>query len=151
MRPSAPTRKWWSIRLWPSSPELDPSPPGQMSVAERRSSQVELSVEAQRKTIFATWSVTWLVTASSTRTPVARFLSLSYNTSVAIANGCSVRRPVFTAAGSVDDCVLKYAPYGQPRPQALRYWQGLRPGSGRVRLAVRAEMRRRRRPNFLVR
>ena len=44
------------------------------------------------------------------RTPVARLRSLSYSTSLTIANGFSVRRPVATAAGSVDDCVLKYAP-----------------------------------------
>ena len=37
----------------PSSPELLPSPPGQMSVAERMSNQVELSVDAQTKTTFA--------------------------------------------------------------------------------------------------
>ena len=38
-------------------------------------------------------------------------------------NGFSVRLPVATAAGSVDDCVLKYAPNGQPSQQVLRYWQ----------------------------
>ena len=41
------------MRLWPSSPELLPSPPGHTSVAERMSSQVELSVDAHRNTIFA--------------------------------------------------------------------------------------------------
>ena len=53
IRPSAPTRKWWSIRLCPSSPELLPSPPGHTSVAERSRIHVELSVEAQRKTTLA--------------------------------------------------------------------------------------------------
>ncbi len=38
------------MRLWPSSPELLPSPPGQTSVAERSSSHVELIVDAQRNT-----------------------------------------------------------------------------------------------------
>ena len=37
----------------PSSPELLPRPPGQVSVAERMSSHVELSVDAQRKTTLA--------------------------------------------------------------------------------------------------
>jgi hypothetical protein len=41
------------MRLWPSSPELLPSPSGQTSVAERMSSQVELSVDAQRKMTLA--------------------------------------------------------------------------------------------------
>jgi hypothetical protein len=48
-----------------------------------------------------------LVTASTTRTPVARLASLSYSTSVTIENGLSVRRLVAAAAGSVDDWVLK--------------------------------------------
>jgi hypothetical protein len=42
-----------------------------------------------------------------TRTPVARFVFLSYSTSLTIAQGLSVSLPVFIAAGSVDDCVLK--------------------------------------------
>ena len=66
-------RKWWSIRLWPSSPELLPSPPGHTSVAERMSSHVELSVDAQRKMTFAVVvGDLRRSTASSTRTPVAR-------------------------------------------------------------------------------
>src|SRR3989442_2909272 len=76
-----------------------------------------------------------MLTASSTRTPVARFLSRSYKTSVTIANGLSVKRPVATAAGNVDDCVLKYPPKGQPSQQALRYWHFVRPGS----IATRSE------------
>src|SRR6185437_16396304 len=57
--------------------------------------------------------------------------------------GLSVRRPVFIAAGSVEDCVLKYAPYGQPSQHASRYWHALRPGSACVRFAVRAGIQRR--------
>ena len=48
-----------------------------MSVADRISNQVEFSVEAQRKMIFAVYSTVFSVSASTTRTPVARFLSLS--------------------------------------------------------------------------
>ena len=54
-----------------------------------------------------------------------------------MANGLSVSLPVSAAAGSVDDCVLKYAPYGQPSQQAFRYWQAPRPSSGVVRFATR--------------
>jgi hypothetical protein len=43
--------------LCPSSPELLPRPPGQTSVAERISSHVELSAEAQRKMTRAVYSV----------------------------------------------------------------------------------------------
>jgi len=81
--------------------------------------------------------VVWSVTASSTRTPVARFLLRSYTTSVTIANGFSVSRPVAMAAGSVEDWVLKYPPKGQPNQHALRNWQGARPGKACVRFAVR--------------
>src|SRR6266705_181056 len=98
------------MRLCPSSPELDPSPPGHSSVAERSRSHVELSVEAHRKITRAVYSVVLSVNPSITRTPVARFLSLSKITSVTIAHGFSVSRPVAIAAGSVDDWVLKYAP-----------------------------------------
>ena len=55
----------------------------------------------------------------------------------------SVSRPVAMAAGSVDDCVLKYAPYGQPSRHALRNWQRPRVPSGWVRLATRPGMIRR--------
>jgi hypothetical protein len=41
------------MRLWPSSPELLPNPPGHTSVAERSRSHVEFSADAQRKTTFA--------------------------------------------------------------------------------------------------
>ena len=96
--------------------------------------------------IRAVYSVVWPATASSTRTPVARFLWRSYTISVTIANGLSVSRPVAMAGGNVEDCVLKYPPYGQPSQQALRYWQGARPVSGFVRFAVRPGMMRRRPP-----
>src|SRR5712691_7047109 len=125
------------MRLCPSSPELLPRPPGHTSIADRSSSQVEFNVDAQRKMMRAVYSAVCMLTASSTRTPVARFLSRSYKTSVTIANGLSVKRPVATAAGNVDDCVLKYPPKGQPSQQALRYWHFVRPGSGCVRFAVR--------------
>ena len=39
--------------------------------------------------------------------PVARRLTWSYSTSVAMDQGLSVRRPVFAAAGKVEDWVLK--------------------------------------------
>ena len=52
-----------------------------------------------------------------------------------------------SAAGSVDDCELKYAPYGQPRRHALRYWQRPRRPSGCVRFATRPGMIRRRPSN----
>ena len=42
-------------------------------------------------------------------------------TPVTIENGRSVRRPVAYAAGRVAALLLKYAPYGQPRMQRLRY------------------------------
>src|SRR5205814_505464 len=63
-----------------------------------------------------------IVEASITRTPVARLVFLSYRTSLTIAHGLRVMRPVFAACGSVDDCELKYAPYGQPSQHAFRYW-----------------------------
>src|SRR6266571_6521870 len=66
-------------------------------------------------------------------------------------HGLSVRRFVFAAAGSVDDCVLKYAPKGHPSQQALRYWQRVRPVSSRVRFAVRPGMMRRLASNNLPR
>jgi hypothetical protein len=43
-------------------------------------------------------------------------------TSVTIDHGFSVNRPVAIAGGSVEDCVLKYAPYGQPSQHASRNW-----------------------------
>src|SRR5262245_12239424 len=141
--PRAPQRKWWSIRLWPSSPELLPSPPGHTSVAERISSQVEFNVDAHRNTTFARYSVVAFVSASITRTPPARLRSRSKITSVAMALVRSVNRPVFIANGSVDACVLKYEPEGHPSAHALRYWQRPRPGSGCVRLATRPGIRRR--------
>ena len=70
--PLAPRRKWWSIRLWPSSPELLPSPPGHTSRAERMRSHVLLMVEAQTNTTFAEYTVEAPVAASIARTPVAR-------------------------------------------------------------------------------
>ena len=38
---------------------------------------------------------------------VARFLFRSYRTSVTMANGLRVSRPVAIAGGNVEDCVLK--------------------------------------------
>src|SRR5258708_36036513 len=62
---------------------------------------------------------------------------------VTMEKGRSVRLPVATAAGSVDDCVLKYAPNGQPSQHLLRYWQFTRFASGCVMFAVRPMIRRR--------
>ena len=101
--------------------ELLPSPPGQTSVADRISSHVELSADAHRNTTLDEYSVVALVTASITRTPVARLRSRSYTTSVTIANVFIVRRPVAFAAGSVEACVLKYDPVGHPSEHAFRY------------------------------
>src|SRR5271165_2714069 len=101
------------MMLWPSSPLLLPSPLGQTSVAEFRSTHAELRVEAHRKTILERYSVVCPVSASSTSTPFARKASLSKITLLTMEKGRSVRLPVFTAAGSVVDCVLKYAPNGQ--------------------------------------
>src|ERR1035438_2752180 len=115
MSPEAPTRKWWSMTLWPSSPQLLPSPSGQTSVAEFMRIHAVLRVEAQRKTTLDLYSTVWSVWASIISTPVAFLLSLSYTTLVTIENGRRVRFPVATAAGRVEDCVLKYAPNGQPR------------------------------------
>ena len=64
--------------------------------------------------------------------------------------GFSASLPVFAAAGSVEDCVLKYAPNGQPSQQALRYWQAERPGDSRVAFAVRPGIRWRVPPNFAL-
>src|SRR3979411_2010232 len=61
----------------------------------------------------------------------------------AIAHGLSVILPVFAAAGSVDECVLKDDAAGQPSQQALRYWQAFRPSSCLVAFAVRPGMMRR--------
>src|SRR5690606_26200788 len=105
--PLAPSRKWWSITLCPSSPELVPKPSGHISVAERISTAVELNADAHRNTTLALYSMVSLVSASKTSTPVAFLVSLSYNTRVAIDQGLRVRLPVATAAGRVEDWVLK--------------------------------------------
>src|SRR5207237_8555186 len=105
----------------PSPPHVAPSPTGPASVAERSSNHVAFNADAHRKMTRAVYSVVWPVIASRTRTPVARCLSRSYTISVTIANGLSVSRPVAIAGGNVEDCVLKYPPYGQPSQQALRY------------------------------
>jgi hypothetical protein len=70
-------------------------------------SHVLLMVEAQTKTTFAEYTVEAPVAASIARTPVARLRLASYTTSVTIWKVLSIKRPVATAAGSVDDCVLK--------------------------------------------
>src|SRR3954470_5335445 len=71
-------------------------------------------------------------------------------TSLTIDHGLSVILPVFAACGSVDDCELKYAPYGQPSQQALRYWHAERPSCAWVRLAERPGMMRRCGPKILL-
>ena len=60
-----------------SSPELEPKPPGQTSVAEFISNQVLFNVDALTNTTRDVYSVLCSVTASITRTPVARCRSLS--------------------------------------------------------------------------
>src|SRR5258706_13361184 len=102
------------MRLCPSSPLLLPNPSGQTSVAEFINIQAEFIVDAFRKTIFALYSTVLFVSASSTSTPVAFLVSLSYSILVTMLQGLTVRLPVLTAAGKVEDCVLKYPPKGQP-------------------------------------
>src|SRR5690606_35214046 len=77
IRPPAPQRKWWSIALCPSSPELLPSPPSQTSVAEFINIQVELKADAQTKITFAKNSYVLFVSASTISTPFAFCVSLS--------------------------------------------------------------------------
>ncbi len=60
------------MRLRPSSPLELPSPSGNRSVAEFRSSRVDSSADAHRKTIRAVNSTASWVSRSMTRTPVAR-------------------------------------------------------------------------------
>src|SRR6185503_19977482 len=108
-----------------------------MSVAEFISIQALLNVDAFKNTILAKYSYVWLVSASSTSTPLAFLVSLSYEIFVTIDQGRTVKLPVALAAGKVDDCVLKSAPNGQPSQHLLRYWQLVRPGSRWVILAVR--------------
>src|SRR6266705_2758976 len=118
--PLAPTPRWWSITLCPSSPLLLPSPSGHTSVAEFIMIQALFSAEAFTKTIFDLYSYVLFVSASSTSTPVAFFVFLSYIIFVTIDQGRSVRLPVLTAAGKVEDCVLKYPPKGQPSQHLFR-------------------------------
>jgi hypothetical protein len=75
---------------------------------------VDGTVDAQRKITFALNSKVSFVSVSITRTPVALFLSASYMTSWTIEFGLRVILPVASAAGSVEELLLKYAPYGQP-------------------------------------
>src|SRR5690348_11414509 len=109
------------MRLCPSSPLLLPIPSGQISVAEFIRIQVEFSADAHRNTILALYSIVFADSASMISTPVAFFVSLSNKTLLTIENGLNVRLFVAIAAGSVDDCVLKYAPNGQPSQHLLRY------------------------------
>src|SRR5688572_33383598 len=107
------------------------------------STHVELNADAHRKIILAVNCSVLLVSASSISTPLAFFLSLSYISRVTMENGRRVRLPVFTAAGNVDDCVLKYPPYGQPSQHLSLYWQPTLPSIGFVRFATRPMIIRR--------
>ena len=82
--------------------------PAGPDVGRRRiSSHVELSVDAQRKTTCAEYSVVCSVTASSTRTP-RRALAVAVVEDVGHDRERLERQlPVAIAAGSVEDCVLK--------------------------------------------
>src|SRR5690606_5489384 len=125
------------MALWPSSPLLLPNPPSHTSVAEFINIQVELNAEAQTNTTLAKYSYVWWVSASIISTPVAFFVSLSYRIRVTMENGRNVRLPVATAAGRVDDWVLKYAPKLQPSQHWFWYWQVIRSLWGTDRLATR--------------
>ena len=82
------------------------------------------SVDAFRKITFAEYSVVSCVSASMTRTPVARPVFGSVMMLCAIECGRSVMLPVAAAAGSVDELLEKYAPYGQPRWHRFRALAG---------------------------
>ena len=101
------------------------------------------SADALRKMTRAKNSMRWCVSASITRTPVARPVAGSVRMLCAIECGRRVRRPVAAAAGSVDELLEKYAPYGQPRWQRFRAWHWPRPLCGRVSTATRLLIRRR--------
>src|SRR5680860_1205177 len=65
--------------------------------------------------------------------------------------GRRVMFPVRSAAGRVEELLLKYPPNGQPRLQRLRYWQTPRPSKvafGSVMWAVRPMVTRRPSSNF---
>jgi len=92
-----------------------PKPFGCCALVEFRRSAVVFSADAFRKITRAKYSVVACVTASITRTPLARPVPGSVMRLCAIESGRSVNRPVAAAAGIVDELLEKYAPYGQPR------------------------------------
>src|SRR5690606_15613861 len=118
-------------------PLLLPSPSGHTSVAEFISTHVELNADAHTNTTLAKNSYVSFVSASKTSTPLAFLVSLSYRIRVTIENCRNVTFPVATAAGKVDDWVLKYAPKLQPSQHWFWYWQFTRPLCGTVRFATR--------------
>src|SRR5690606_37091672 len=125
------------ITLCPNSPLLLPNPSGHTSVAEFINTQVELNAEAQTKITLAKNSYVSFVSASTISTPFAFWVSLSYKIRVTMEYGRRVRLPVATAAGKVDDCVLKYPPKLQPSQHWFWNWHPGRPSCGTEILAVR--------------
>src|SRR5450432_350003 len=123
--------------LCPSSPLLLPRPSGQILVAEFINTHALFNAEAFKKIIFELNTYVLLVSPSSTSTPVAFLVFASYNILVTMLHGRTVKLPVATAAGNVDDCVLKYPPNGQPSQQRFLNWHCVLPGIACVRFATR--------------
>ena len=105
--PRAPAPKQWSMTYLPNAPLALARPSGQSWLFELRRIRVDSSAEAQRNTKRARYSVGCIVTASMTRTPLARPVAASYRTLSTTLLGLSVIRPVFRAAGRVDPKLLK--------------------------------------------
>ncbi len=93
--------------LWPSSPLSLPSPFGNRFDVELRRMNVEATVEAVQKMTRAKYSAGCFVSASMTRTPVARPFPSSNAMEWTIEYGRMVRLPVCSAAGSVTATLLK--------------------------------------------
>ena len=102
------------MRYFPTAPLEFARPFGICSDFELSRICVEPIVEAQRKMIRAGIVSFSPVFASITRTPVARFASASKSMPSTTASVRTVSRPVASAAGSVELCVLKYEPVEHP-------------------------------------
>src|SRR6516225_3315530 len=99
----------------PSVPLVFARPSGQRVLFELSSSRTDSIADAQRNTTRAVYSRFSIVTASITRTPLARPRLGSNSTSATTLFGRSVRLPVLRAAGSVEPRLLKYECVTQPR------------------------------------
>src|SRR5258708_17880623 len=103
------------MRLWPTSPLEFASPLGNLALFELSRICAVPMVEALRKTMRASYSRTWPVTVSMTRTPETRSRLASYNTLSTVALVTSVSLPVARAAGKDSLYVLKEPLKLQPR------------------------------------